>query len=163
MRPVPPRRPLVAADVMTPEPVCAAPADSARMLARLLAEHGISGVPVVDASGRAVGIVSRADLLARILDDTGSRPPAFLFEVLRELDREPGEFADEDLPTVEDLMMPEPACVSPDTPVSEIARLMGERRIHRVVVTDRIGIPTGIVTSLDLLEVFPAEAAAAAG
>jgi CBS domain-containing protein len=46
--------------------------------------------------------------------------------------------------------------------VTEIARIMGERRIHRVLVTDRAGIPVGIVTSLDLLEVFPAELPAAA-
>lgn len=154
-----PRR-LVAADVMTPEPICADPSDTARALGRLLAEHDISGVPVVDTNGRAIGIVSRTDLLKRCLDDGRNRPPAFLFEVLREADAEPGEFADEDLPTVEDLMMPEPACVATDTPIAEIARLMSERRIHRVIVTDRIGIPVGIVTSLDLLEAFPAEAAA---
>jgi len=160
MTPAPNRR-IVAADIMTPEPICADPSDSARTLGRLLAEHDISGVPVVDANGRAIGVVSRADLLKRALDGTGDRPPAFLFEVLGEFDVETGEFADEDLPRAEDLMTPEPACVNADLPVSDIARLMGERRIHRVIVTDRSGIPVGIVTSLDLLEIFPAEIAAA--
>jgi CBS domain-containing protein len=151
------RTTLVAADVMTPEPVCIDPGDSARSLGRLLAEHDISGVPVVDANGRAIGIVSRRDLLRRSFDGTGNRPPAFLFETLAETGVEVGEFADEDLPTVEDLMTPEPACVPPDMPVTDLARLMSERRIHRVIVTDRVGIPVGIVTSLDLLEIFPAE------
>jgi CBS domain-containing protein len=158
-----PRRALqIASEVMTPEPICADPADSSRSLARLLAEYDISGVPVVDANGRAIGVVTRADLVRRIFDGTGNRPPAFLFEMLGETGIEPGEFDDGDLPTVGDLMTPEPACVRTDTPVTEIARIMGERRIHRVLVTDRAGIPVGIVTSLDLLEVFPAEIAAAA-
>jgi CBS domain-containing protein len=82
--------------------------------------------------------------------------------MLRDSDQDFAESPDESVTTVEDLMTPDPACVGVDTPVTEIARLMAERRIHRVIVTDRVGIPVGIVTSLDLLEVFPAESAARA-
>lgn len=152
-------RTLVAADVMTPEPICADRSDTVHAIARLLNDHEISGVPVTDGTGRVVGTVSRSDILRKSLED-GSRPPAFLFETLRERDEEIAEFPDESVTTAEELMTPSPACVSVDTPVAEIARLMAERRFHRVIVTDRIGIPVGIVTSLDLLEVFPAEAAA---
>ncbi len=154
-------RTLVAADVMTPEPICADRSDTVHAIIRMLNDHEISGVPVTDANGRAVGAVSRADILRKALDG-GSRAPAFLFEMLRDSDQDFAELPDESVTTVEDLMTPDPACVGVDTPATEIARLMAERRIHRVIVTDRVGIPVGIVTSLDLLEVFPAESAARA-
>lgn len=155
-------RTLVAADVMTPEPVCADRSDTVHAVARLLRDHEISGLPVTDGAGRVVGAISRADLLRKSLED-GSRPPAFLFETLRERDEEIAEFPDESVTTAEDLMTPSPVCVAAGTPVAEIARLMTRNRFHRVIVTDGIGLPIGIVTSLDLLEIFPAESAARSG
>ena len=140
---------------MTPEPICAERSETVRAIIRLLNDHEISGVPVVDGTGRAVGAVSRSDILRKALDGGGSRAPAFLFETMQDDDRDFADFPDESVTSAEDLMTPDPACVAVDAPVADIARLMTERRIHRVLVTDRVGIPLGIVTSLDLLEVFP--------
>ena len=51
-----------AADVMTTGVITVSPEASVQELARLLADHGISGAPVVDADGKLVGILSLADV-----------------------------------------------------------------------------------------------------
>ncbi|MFF0562012.1 CBS domain-containing protein, partial [Streptomyces sp. NPDC004266] len=51
--------------LMTDDVVSAVPAMSFRGVAKLLAEHEISGVPVVDDDEHVVGVVSESDLLAR--------------------------------------------------------------------------------------------------
>src|ERR1700689_3700852 len=55
-------QPMRAMDVMTGNVVTVTPETSVQDLAKLLSQHGISGVPVVDAANRLVGIVSEGDL-----------------------------------------------------------------------------------------------------
>src|ERR1700738_3415145 len=57
--------PVTALDVMTADPVTFSPDTSVHEAAQSLAEHRISGAPVVDADGSIVGIVSEYDLIAR--------------------------------------------------------------------------------------------------
>jgi len=54
-----------ATDVMTTEVITVHPDTSVQAVAKLLCERGISGVPVVDAADRLIGIVSEGDLLHR--------------------------------------------------------------------------------------------------
>jgi CBS domain-containing protein len=63
-----------AMDVMTANVITVDPSTSVLAVAKLLSEHAISGVPVVDAAGRLVGIVSEGDLLHRIETGTERRP-----------------------------------------------------------------------------------------
>jgi CBS domain-containing protein len=62
-----------AMDVMTTEVIIVDPDTSVQALAALLSERGISGVPVVDADDRVVGIVSEGDLLHRVETGTERR------------------------------------------------------------------------------------------
>ena len=62
-----------AMDVMTTEVISLGPDTSVQALAALLSERGISGVPVVDADYRVVGIVSEGDLLHRVETGTERR------------------------------------------------------------------------------------------
>ena len=55
--------------------------------------------------------------------------------------------------TVEDIMEPNPVTVLPDTSVLEVARLLAENRIHRVLVLEK-GKLLGIITSLDVIAHF---------
>lgn len=148
---------LTARDVMTPDPLCVEGSATIRELARLLEDAEISGAPVVDQGGRLVGIVTKSDLIRICTRGTGDVPPAYLFEVLAEQGGEDGisDAGPEPSACVEDFMTEEPATVLPETPVGRIARRMAESRIHRVVVVDPDGFPIGIVTSLDLLTVWP--------
>jgi CBS domain-containing protein len=142
-----------AKDVMTPDPVCVTPSTTIRELARVFDQNEISGVPVVDKDGRVVGIVSKTDLIRRCSEGTDDIPPAFLFEVLSEQgeDEETSEVMPEPLVCVEDFMTEDPLMVSPDLSAGAIARLMFDKRIHRVIVADEEDFPVGIITSMDLL------------
>ena len=91
-------------EIMT-TPVVTAPADaSPATVAALLREHRISGVPVVDAAGAVVGLVSEYDLLSR----TGA--------------------------TAGEVMSTAVISVTEDTDVDEVRHLLVDRRIHRVPV-----------------------------
>ena len=62
-----------AADVMTTDVITVDPETTVQALATLIAERGISGAPVIDASGRLVGIISEGDLLHRAEIGTARR------------------------------------------------------------------------------------------
>jgi CBS domain-containing protein len=150
------RADLRARDVMTADPVCISPSAGIRELARLLEEQEISGVPVVDQQGRVIGVVTKTDLIRRCSEGTDDIPPAYLFEILGDQGTdESGELVPEPLVCVEDFMTEDPITVSRETPLPEIARVMSEKRIHRVIVTDGENFPLGIITSLDVLGAFP--------
>lgn len=153
-----------AADIMTPEPVCAEPSTRLRELARLFEEHEISGMPVVNQEGRVVGVVSKTDLIRRCVEGTAEIPPAYLFEILCEQgEDEPGGVMPEPLVCVQDIMTEDPLTVARDVSVGTIARLMYENRIHRVIVVDKENFPVGIITSMDLLGAFPGGSARTPG
>ena len=146
---------LMAKHVMVKEPVCVEPSMTIVQLARLFEENEISGAPVVDNEGRVIGVVSKTDLIRRCIEGSLDIPPAYLFEVLSAESGEDEEVLPEPLVCVEDFMTEDPVTVSPNTPVGFVARLMFEKRIHRIVVVDHDKFPVGIITTLDLLGVFP--------
>jgi CBS-domain-containing membrane protein len=117
--------------------------------ARLMLEHHISGLPVVDFRGNLVGIVTEGDFLRRAETGTTQRRPRWL-----ELLLGPGQLADEYVRShgrkVEEVMTREVVTVAEDTPVDEIVRLMEQRRIKRVPVVHDHKI-IGIVSRANLL------------
>jgi len=149
----------IAQDIMTAEPVCAQPSTSIRQLARLFEENEISGCPVVDHAGKLVGVVSKTDLIRRCSEGTSKIPPSYLFEVLCEIGGGIGASSQSPIPEplicVHDFMNETPVTVRPTATVQEIAAMMAEKHIHRVVVVDDEHFPLGMVTSLDVLKVFP--------
>jgi CBS domain-containing protein len=147
-----------ARDVMVPEPVCVAPSMTLRELMRIFDENEISGAPVIDSAGRVIGVVSKTDLIRRCLQGTGEIAPAYLFEALSEQAGEEEAIEGEAPLCVGDVMTEGPVTVPPELPGEEIARLMVESRIHRVIVVDEDGLPLGIITSLDLLKTYPRSA-----
>jgi len=148
---------LRARDVMTPDPVCVRLSMTIRELARVFEEHEVSGAPVIDHQGRVVGVVSKTDLIRRCSEGTNDIPPAYLFEVLSEQgdDEESSEVIPEPLVCVEDFMTEDPLMVGPEFSAAAVARLMYDKRIHRVIVADDDRFPLGIITSLDLLGAIP--------
>lgn len=135
--------PLLARDVMTKELITVTPATPLSEFARICTEDGISGCPVTRADGALCGIVSKTDLLNRLLEEHPRHGSTREFPVW-----------DEDVRQVGDIMTENVLTVGPTTPLAEIAERMAQDRIHRVVVMegDRM---VGIVTSIDLLARFP--------
>lgn len=150
-------RPLLARDIMVSEPVCVEPSMTLQEFARVLQENEISGAPVVDAEGRIVGVASKTDLIRCLSDGSLDLPSGYLEGAMRDRrDRGDGDdFPPEPLVCVEDFMTEDPVTVGADATASNIARLMVQHRMHRIVVIDRDRFPIGIVTSLDLLRHFP--------
>ncbi|MBX3378291.1 MAG: CBS domain-containing protein [Phycisphaeraceae bacterium] len=147
---------LTARDIMSVDPICVRPHTTIRELARTFEEHEISGAPVIDQSGKVVGVVTKTDLIRRCSEGTADIPPAYLFEVLSDQgdDEEASQVIPEPLICVEDFMTEDPLMVAPTISVATIAKLMFERRIHRVIVADDDRFPMGIVTSLDILGAY---------
>ncbi|MBV9450961.1 MAG: CBS domain-containing protein [Streptosporangiaceae bacterium] len=113
-------------DVMTPAPVCVAPAESVSAAARAMGEHGIGTVMVCDGD-RLLGLVTDRDIAIRVLAE--NRDPA--------------------VTQIADIASEELATLSPDDDVSEAVRLVRERAVRRIpVVSD--GRPVGIVSIGDI-------------
>ncbi|MCC6678570.1 MAG: CBS domain-containing protein [Phycisphaerales bacterium] len=142
-------------DIMSKEPVCADGSMTLRQLARLLEENEISGAPVVGPDGRVVGVVSKSDLIRRATDSTGES--TYYFESLEDgADDEDAPAAEGGTPVlVEDIMTSEPITATATERVVDVARRMADARVHRIIIVDRERFPIGVVTSLDILRVFP--------
>ena len=65
-------------DFMTRRVISVAPETSLLDAARLMLQHNVSGLPVVNAAGQVVGIISEHDLLRRRKDDDGQEGPHWL-------------------------------------------------------------------------------------
>ncbi len=148
---------LVAGDIMTYPIISAREEMAVGELISLLQEKRISGVPVVDADDRLVGVISITDLLALSTDigDTSEfgGPDFHTSPAMDGLSEAHGLLEPEDevlaLP-VRDLMSRNAITASEQTPIGELADTMLSHRIHRlVVVRDRKAV--GIVSIGDIL------------
>lgn len=130
------------AEIMQAEVITVTPATPLVEFARIVAEDRISGAPVVEVGGRLVGIVSKTDLVERMLEDD----PRYGIGQGEEWNYEGRQ--------VGDIMSDQVLTVTPETPLDRVAARMAADRVHRVVVMegDRLA---GIVTSIDLLAHFP--------
>lgn len=134
-------------DVMTTTVITVDRLTPYKEIARLLAEHRISGLPVLKMGREVVGVVTEADLLreqantARRLRSSarrsrrlgGSRPPAL---------------------TAGELMTSPVIVIGPHATVPAAARLMTEHHVQRLPVTNENGKLVGIVSRRDLISVF---------
>ncbi|MGY4742237.1 CBS domain-containing protein [Streptomyces sp. ATMOS53] len=120
---------------------------------RLLEEHRISGLPVIDQDRRVVGVISETDLVLR---QTREPESAGLWAHCRRLLSVGARRAEaRSRARTADGVMSKPAVtVRAEATVAEAARLMTEHRIERLPVVDEEGALVGIVTRRDLLQVF---------
>jgi CBS domain-containing protein len=138
-----------AADVMTPDVICATPDTPIAELIRLMLDNRISGMPIV-ADGRIVGIVSEGDLLRRAETGTERRPSRWL-ELMTSDSRLAANYTKTHGRKAHEVMTREVVTVADTTPIAEIAQLLEARRIKRVPVM-RDGRLVGIVSRRNLLQ-----------
>jgi CBS domain-containing protein len=138
-----------AVDVMTTNVISTTADASILKAVQLMLQHRISGLPVVDAAGTLVGMVTEGDFLRRAETGTARRRPRWLEFVMG-----PGRLADEYVRShgrkVEEVMTFDPVTVQEDTPLGEIVRIMERRHIKRVPVM-RDNRMVGIVTRANLV------------
>ena len=138
-----------ARDIMTsPALTIAVDAKIGDAIALMLRSH-LSGLPVVDANGSVVGILSEGDLLRRAEIGTERHRPRWIETFLL-----PGRSAVDYVHThgrlVEEVMTRDPVTVDDKAELADIVSLMEDRRIKRVPVM-RDGLLVGVVTRADLL------------
>jgi CBS domain-containing protein len=99
-------------------------------VARKMAEEDIGFLPVVDASGKAIGTITDRDIVVRLIAKGGAVNDT----------------------KVEQVMTKDVVSVRPDEDVQKAAELMKERKISRVLVCDQQGKPVGVISLGDLAE-----------
>ena len=114
-------------DLMSKSVVTIAPEESAALAARLLSRHELGALPVCAADGTLVGIVTDRDIVTRCVA----------------AGEEPGRVP------VRDIMSPAPSVITPETPISDAARLMAQRQVRRLPVVEQ-GHVVGMLSLGDL-------------
>ncbi len=140
-------------DIMTTDVVTVSTGDSVEVCAKLLQEHNISGLPVLDEAGRVAGVVTEGDLIRRAsrvkapgyLEILGGliylgSPKKFVEELQRAMSLEAGQ-----------LMSKNVVFTSPEDSVEKAATLMVEKRISRLPVVDGQQKLVGIVSRRDIM------------
>jgi len=136
---------LAVRDVMTIRPHTTRPEAVLRDAARDMVRAGVGGLPVVDADGMLVGMLSERELMRHMLNSA-----AFL-GVSRGGRGEPSRHgADHTRRTVRDVMTRQVLCVSPDQPLAEVASVMSNKDVERVPVV-RDGRLVGFLTRGDIV------------
>lgn len=141
-----------AADIMARPVVSVTPETAVAEAARLMLNHRVSGLPVLDRSGALVGIISEGDLLRRAETGTTRRRPRWL-EFFSAPGRLAQDYAQAHARKVADVMTETVVSIGPDAPTEQIVRLMERRRVKRLPVVDA-GRLVGIVTRADLVRAF---------
>lgn len=143
---------LTAADLMTTEVITVTKETTVRELAELFVSHRISSVPVVDAAGTLIGMVSENDLIEQ--DKSVHLPTVvslfdwvFYLESERKFTQELKKMTGQ---TVGELYAAEVTTVSPASPINEIADLLAAKGAPALPVVDG-GRLVGIVARIDLI------------
>jgi CBS domain-containing protein len=133
-------------DVMTTRVIWVKKDATFREMAAALRKHRVSAFPVVDDDGKVIGVVSEADMLTKeALDDE----PGVISGILHHRDQAKARGI-----TAGDLMTTAVVAVRPEDTVEHAAKLMYDRRVKRLPVTDENGHLVGIISRADVLSVF---------
>jgi CBS domain-containing protein len=115
-----------ASELMTPSPVSVRHGMPVREAAAVLAERDIGAAPVVNDAGRAIGVLSRSDVLLAVS-------------------------AGVDMAPVREVMTPSVIAVPPHATARDVSEAMVQHMVRRVFVADGEGIPIGVVSTTDLM------------
>lgn len=143
----------IVADWMNRELLTVTPSTPLSEAVQLLVDRHISGLPVIDDDGKLVGVISESDLMWR--EQGLEQPPYMIFlggviyfqnplTYDRDLHKALGQ-------TVGEVMTPHAISISADTPLPEAAKIMHDKKIHRLPVVDEHQHPIGIITESDIV------------
>ena len=143
-------------DIMTTDPILVTPNTPLQEAISILAEKKISGLPVVDETGKLVGVISESDLMWQ---ESGIETPPyimFLDSVIylknparynKEIHKALGQ-------TVAEVMSDRPVTIQANQSVPEAARIMHDKKVRRLPVVDEEFKVIGIVTQGDVIKMM---------
>jgi CBS domain-containing protein len=141
-------------EVMTPNPITVTPSTPLRQAIELLAQHRISGLPVVDGQQKIVGVISDTDLMWQ---ESGVDTPPYIMLLdsiiyLQNPARYEKEVHKALGQTVGEVMSDNPITITPSQTLREAAHLMNEKKVRRLPVlepdTEKL---VGILTQGDII------------
>ncbi len=140
-------------DIMTKELVTVSPQTEITIAAKILLEKRINGLPVIDDSGKLVGILCQSDLVAQQksipIPSVYTLLDSFIpLTSLKRIDKEVKKIA---ALKVEQAMTPKPVTVGPETDIEDVARLMVDKKYHTLPVMEGDKI-VGVVGKEDVLK-----------
>jgi CBS domain-containing protein len=143
---------LTVRDIMQPNVITIGPDATVRELADLLAQHKISGVPVVDAGGLLIGMVSEADLIVQDADLHFPHYIQFLDSIiyLQSIHKFEERYKKAFGARVADVMSTDVETIGPGASVYDAATLMADHKVNRLPVIEN-GRLVGIVTRGDIV------------
>jgi len=133
-------------DVMTTRVIWVKKDATFREMAVALRDHRVSAFPVIDDDGKVIGVVSEADMLTKeaLVDELG-----IFGGILHRRDQAKARGI-----IAGDLMTTAVVAVRPGDTVEHAAKLMYDRGVKRLPVTDECGHLVGIISRADVLSVF---------
>lgn len=143
------RASVLAGDIMARQVVAVNLDAPLNKVAEAMGQNGVSGVPVVDAAGKVVGVISEKDFLVRM----GVKSPKNFMSVVAECLQVKKCVA---LPMrtqkAADIMSSPAVTVAPDTPLKTVSEILVAKGINRVPVVDREGRLIGLVSRADIVK-----------
>jgi CBS domain-containing protein len=147
-----------ASDLMTPNPVSIRDVATVREAIALLTDRGFSAAPVIDQTGKPVGVLSHSDILVHDREKIDHAVPVPEYYATSDLATRSGErlgkgFQVENCDTTEvrDIMTPVVFSVPPDASARRIIEDLVGWKVHRLFVVDDSGVLVGVISALDVL------------
>lgn len=140
---------LTVRDLMTTRIHTVKPEATLGDVARVMVEHDVRALPVVDEGGSLVGMITHKELLRYLLPDYLQRTKSGKFPALTRSQLQRGS-ADPQLMPVKEAMARTVLCVSEDQTLSDVASLMNNKDVDRFPVV-REGVVVGFLTRADLI------------
>mgnify|MGYP003454737624 FL=1 len=147
----------VAKDLMAEKVVCVRPETPMNELIKTLVKNHINGAPVVNKEGKLVGVVSKTDVVE--YDEKANKKRGGITKKSFYSDTN-GKFKkelDKLLKTktigktlVKDIMTPRVITAQADDTIDRLAKIMHDKKIHRVIILDKEQV-VGVVSTLDIL------------
>ncbi len=137
---------MLAKDVMSTGVVSVQSDATVHEAATMLANSGVSGLPVLDRNGNLVGIVSEADLIERLAAGSDGAPLGQNTENLEDA----AAFVRANSSRVSDIMSRDVMVAYEDTPIGGIAKMMLDHRVKRIPIVRGRSL-VGIVSRIDLV------------
>jgi predicted transcriptional regulator len=134
-------------DVMTRDVLVITKYESITKVANILSGRNISGLPVVDHDKKVLGIITQADILSMLGVGREHTFKDLLKYMLGERlpQRKMGDI-------VGDIMTARAITIQPDANIADAVRIMDEKKIRRLIVTDDRQVLLGIITRADILK-----------
>ena len=148
------------AQIMPQNPITVTPQTPLSEAIKVIAEKKISGLPVVDESGKLLGVTSETDLMWQ---ETGVEPPPYIMILDSVIYLQNPARYDKEIhkalgQTVGEVMSDKPITIKATQSLKEAAYVMHEKKIRRLPVMDENGTKViGIVTQGDIIRTMAQE------